>query len=119
MRIPEWQNKMIRCTAKSISKSIAQKAGFTSTGSSPPCGILPSSATPSFLSSGDEAAPSSLSVGGNKKYGPDGKRKYNKHKLADSSSLEQPNHSKSCYVLYAFVCKMFNIINIINHSKKS
>ncbi|XP_001657581.2 uncharacterized protein LOC5567603 [Aedes aegypti] len=92
MRIPEWQNKMIRCTAKSISKSIAQKAGFTSTGSSPPCGILPSSATPSFLSSGDEAAPSSLSVGGNKKYGPDGKRKYNKHKLADSSSLEQPNH---------------------------
>ncbi|XP_065086871.1 uncharacterized protein nsl1 [Ochlerotatus camptorhynchus] len=91
MRIPEWQNKMIRCTAKSLNKSIAQKGSageFASTGSSPPIvGMLPSSATPSFLSSGDEAT-TPLS-GGNKKYGPDGKRKYNKHK---HGSQEQPNH---------------------------
>nr|XP_029724751.1 flocculation protein FLO11-like [Aedes albopictus] len=92
MRIPEWQNKMIRCTAKSLSKSIAQKSGFTSTGSSPPCGVLPSSATPSFLSSGDEATTSLSISGGNKKYGPDGKRKYNKHKHSGGSPLDQPNH---------------------------
>lgn len=95
MRIPEWQNKMIRCSAKSLSKSIAQKSGLNSTASSPPiggCGVLPSSAAPSFLSSGDETA-APLFVGGNKKYGPDGKRKYNKHKHGSS----QPNHSKCFY----------------------
>lgn len=93
MRIPEWQNKMIRCTAKSLSKSIAQKSGLNTTASSPPgCGVLPSSATPSFLSSGDEATPRSV---GNKKYGPDGKRKYNKHKHGNSLPNHKLKKSKS------------------------
>ncbi|XP_058446354.1 uncharacterized protein LOC131427306 [Malaya genurostris] len=89
MRIPEWQNKMIRSTAKSLSRSagISHKSssfGSTSTGAG---GTLPSSATPAFLSSGDEAVP----LSGNKKYGPDGKRKYNKHNKLHSSQ-ELTNH---------------------------
>ncbi|XP_053693601.1 uncharacterized protein LOC128741667 [Sabethes cyaneus] len=84
MRIPDWQNKMIRITAKALSRSVAASQKAAAGLSSTPGGVLPSSAPPAFLSSGDEALPH-----GNKKYGPDGKRKYNKHK---HSSTELPNH---------------------------
>ncbi|XP_055543358.1 uncharacterized protein LOC129728910 [Wyeomyia smithii] len=86
MRIPDWQNKMIRSTAKALSRSVAISQKATAGGglSSTPGGVLPSSAPPAFLSSGDEAVPH-----GNKKYGPDGKRKYNKHK---HSFTELANH---------------------------
>ncbi|XP_058822365.1 uncharacterized protein LOC131683961 [Topomyia yanbarensis] len=94
MRIPEWQNKMIRSTAKSLSRSAGapqKSTGFGST-SAASGGALPSSVTPAFLSSGDEAVPH----GGNKKYGPDGKRKYNKHnKLHGSQELANHKLKKS------------------------
>ncbi|XP_055602344.1 uncharacterized protein LOC129751087 [Uranotaenia lowii] len=75
MRIPDWQNKMIRCSAKTLSKALSQKAGISSSG------VLPSAGTPAFLSSGDEGAQTG------KKFGTDGKRKYVKSgKYADPSN---------------------------------
>lgn len=85
MRIPDWQNKMIRCSAKALSKSLSNRTsrggvgdGGGGDGSSPPA---------QFFSSGDEGG------GGHKKYGPDGKRKYNKHNKLHGSQ-ELANHSK-------------------------
>ncbi|EDS34987.1 conserved hypothetical protein [Culex quinquefasciatus] len=88
MRIPDWQNKMIRCSAKALSKSLSNRTsrggvgdGGGGDGSSPPA---------QFFSSGDEGG------GGHKKYGPDGKRKYNKHnKLHGSQELANHKLKKS------------------------
>lgn len=90
MRIPDWQNKMIRCSAKALSKSLSNRtsgagrsglAGEGGGGSSPPGA--------GFFSSGDEGAGG---VAGQKKYGPDGKRKYNKHNKLHGSAQDLANH---------------------------
>ncbi|XP_055636380.1 uncharacterized protein LOC129775550 [Toxorhynchites rutilus septentrionalis] len=87
-RIPEWQNKMIRTSTKSLSKSVSQKSA--SAGGSGLCST--SGSTPAFPSSGDEGAGAS----GSKKIGPDGKRKYTKHnKLNSSQDFANSKNKKS------------------------
>ncbi|KAL1394737.1 hypothetical protein pipiens_011742 [Culex pipiens pipiens] len=87
MRIPDWQNKMIRCSAKALSKSLSNR---TSRGGVGDGGGDGSSPPAQFFSSGDEGG------GGHKKYGPDGKRKYNKHnKLHGSQELANHKLKKS------------------------
>uniref|UniRef100_A0A1Q3G0W4 PEHE domain-containing protein n=1 Tax=Culex tarsalis TaxID=7177 RepID=A0A1Q3G0W4_CULTA len=100
MRIPDWQNKMIRCSAKALSKSLSNRTsgrggGVGDGGASPP-GV----GQPGFFSSGDEGAGGGSGGaavgGGHKKYGPDGKRKYNKHnKLHGSQELANHKLKKS------------------------
>lgn len=99
MRIPDWQNKMIRCSAKALSKSLSNRnsrggVGDSGGGSSPP-GL----AQPGFFSSGDEGAgggAAAVGGAGHKKYGPNGKRKYNKHnKLHGSQELANHKLKKS------------------------
>lgn len=94
MRIPDWQNKMIRCSAKALSKSLSNRTSRGSGGgglaadggggSSPPAA--------GFFSSGDEGAGGGPLGGGQKKYGPDGKRKYNKHSKLHGSAQDLANH---------------------------
>lgn len=93
MRIPDWQNKMIRCSAKALSKSLSNKTsrGGAGGGGVGDGGGSSPSAQPGFFSSGDEGAGV-----GSKKYGPDGKRKYTKHnKLHGSQELTNHKLKKS------------------------
>lgn len=91
MRIPDWQNKMIRCSAKALSKSLSNRTsrggGIAGGGSGGGDGGAEGASPPGagFFSSGDEGA-------GQKKYGPDGKRKYNKHNKLHGSAPDLANH---------------------------